>query len=119
MKKKQNKAIEEYKKLLKKLYGTVVLKAVVFGSVSRGENNKDSDVDILIVISDKYAKLKDEIGMSAYEIALKNNVVFSPIVMDESTYEWYRINKDPFYKNIRRDGIELWTKKSESLLKSA
>jgi predicted nucleotidyltransferase len=119
MKKKQTKAIEEYTKLLKKLYGPVVLKAVVFGSVARGETDKDSDVDILIIISDKYVKLRDEIGMSAYEIALKNNVVFSPIVMDESTYEWHRINKDPFYKNIRRDGIEIWTKEPESLLKSA
>jgi predicted nucleotidyltransferase len=119
MKKKQNKAIQEYTKLLKQLYSPVILKAVVFGSVVRGDTNKDSDVDILIVISDKYGKLKEEICMSAYEIALKNNVVFSPIVMDESTYEWYRINKDPFYKNIHRDGIEIWTKKSESLLKSA
>jgi predicted nucleotidyltransferase len=119
MGKKQSRAIQEYAKLLKKQYGTIVLKAVVFGSVARGENYKDSDVDILIVISDNYTDLKDEVGMSAYEIALKNNVVFSPIVMDESTYEWYRINKDPFYKNIRRDGIEIWTKKSENLLKSA
>ncbi|MEN6319738.1 MAG: nucleotidyltransferase domain-containing protein [Syntrophaceae bacterium] len=119
MKKKQKKAIDEYIKLLNKQYGAVILKAVVYGSVARGEADKDSDVDILIVISDKYAKLKDEIGVSAYEIALKNNVVLSPIVMDESTYEWYRANKDPFYKNIHRDGIEIWTTKSESLLKSA
>lgn len=117
--KKQKKAIEEYIKLLKKQYGSVVLKAVVFGSVARGETNKDSDIDILITISDKYAKLKDEIGMSAYEIALKNNVVFSSIVMEESIYKWYRINKDPFYKNIHSEGIEIWTKKPESLLKSA
>ncbi|WP_435549127.1 nucleotidyltransferase family protein [Desulfobacterium sp. N47] len=119
MRKKQNKAIEEYAKFLKKMYGMAVLKAVVFGSCARGEDNKNSDVDILIIISDQYAELKDEIGMSSYEIALKNNVVFSPIVMDESTYKWYQINKDPFYKNIRKDGIEIWTKESKSLLKFA
>ena len=119
MSRKLNKAIEEYTKLLRKQYGSVILKAVLFGSAARGEMDNDSDVDILVVISDEYAKLKDAIGMSAYEIALKNNLVFSPIVMDESTYDWYRINKDPFYKNIRRDGIEIWKRKPESSLKSA
>jgi predicted nucleotidyltransferase len=119
MSRKLNKAIEEYTKLLRKRYGSVILKAVLFGSAARGEIDDDSDVDILVVISDEYAKLKDAIGMSAYEIALKNNLVFSPIVMDESTYDWYRINRDPFYENIRRDGIEIWKRKPESLLKSA
>jgi uncharacterized protein len=119
MSRKLNKAIEEYITLLKKRYGAVILKAVLFGSVARGESDKESDADILVVISDSGAELKDEIGMSAYEIMLKNDVVLSPIVMDMSTFEWYRINGDPFYKNIRKDGIEIWTRKPESLLKSA
>ncbi|MBN1662769.1 MAG: nucleotidyltransferase domain-containing protein [Deltaproteobacteria bacterium] len=115
---KLNKAIDEYTKLLKKQYGSIILQAMLFGSAARGENDRDSDIDILIVVPDKYDRLKDEISMSAYEVALKNNMVFSPIVMDKSTFDWHRINKDPFYKNVHRDGIELWTKASENLSKS-
>ncbi len=119
MSKNLNKAINDYIKLLRKHYGTKILKAVLYGSVARGGHNKESDVDILIVISDSSSEIKDEISMSAYEVMLKNNVVLSPIVMDKNTFDWYRKNRDPFYNNIRKDGIELWTKKQESLLKSA
>ncbi|RJQ43050.1 MAG: nucleotidyltransferase domain-containing protein [Nitrospiraceae bacterium] len=119
MKQRLNKAINDYMKFLKKHYSTKILIVVLFGSVARGEFNKESDADILIVISDSNTKIKDEISMSAYEIMLKNNVVLSPIVMDRDTYEWYKKNKDPFYNNIRRDGIDIWTKERESLLKSA
>jgi len=58
MKKKQNKSDRRIYEALKKAVCPVVLTAVVFGSVARGENDKDSDVDILIVISDQYTKLK-------------------------------------------------------------
>lgn len=119
MSKKLNKAIEDYVRLLKKRYGAKVLDAVLFGSAARGEADKASDADILVVISDTNAKVKDEISMSAYEVMLRNNVVLSPIVMDSVTFEWYKKYKDPFYKNVRRDGIDIWTKKQESLSKSA
>jgi predicted nucleotidyltransferase len=119
MSKKLSKAIEDYIKVLKKKYDGKILLAVLFGSVARGESGKESDADILIVIADDDAGIKDEISMAAYEIMVKNDVVLSPIVMDKSTFDWYRVNGDPFYKNIRRDGVEIWTKKPVSSLKSA
>lgn len=119
MSKPRKKTIEEYIAFLKKQYGFAILKAVLFGSAARGEAGRESDVDILIVVSDSNAGLRDEISMAAYEIMLKHDVVLSPIVMDKSTFDWYRINGDPFYKNIRRDGIEIWTRKPANSLKSA
>lgn len=115
---KLTKAIEDYIKLLKSRYAGTVLKAVLYGSAARGESSRESDADILIVVADADRKLKDEISMAAYEIMLKSDVVLSPIVMDKDTFDWYRVNKDPFYKNIRKDGVEIWTKKPGNLLKS-
>lgn len=119
MSNKLTKAIEDYIKLLRSQYAGKILKAVLFGSAARGDAGRESDADILIVVADSDAKLKDDISMAAYEIMLKSNVVLSPIVMDKSTFDWYRVNGDPFYKNIRKDGVEIWTKKPGSLLKSA
>jgi len=118
MKQQLSKAINDYIKLLRKQYESKILKVTLFGSVARGEYSKESDADILIVVSVSNAKIKDKISMSAYEIMLKNNVVLSPIVMDFGTYDWYKKNGDPFYKNIQRDGIDIWTRKQASLLKS-
>jgi len=119
MNRKINKAIDDYIKLLKICYGNKIFKVILFGSVARGAFSEESDADILIVISDSDTKIKDEISMSAYEIMLKNNVILSPIVMDEETFDWYKKNRDPFYNNIQKDGIDIWTRKQESLLKSA
>lgn len=117
MNRKLKKAIDDYMKLLRKYYNAKILNAVLFGSAARGEYNKESDADILIIVSDTNTKIKDEISMSAYEIMIKNNVVLSPLVMDNSTFDWYKKNRDPFYRNICKDGIDLWTKTPGNLLK--
>ncbi|MBI5665650.1 MAG: nucleotidyltransferase domain-containing protein [Nitrospirae bacterium] len=119
MKQRLNRAINSYMRFLKKNYGAKILSVILFGSVARGEFNRESDADILIIIKDSSHVIKDEISMSAFEIMLRNNVVLSPIVMDNETFEWYEKNRDPFYNNIRKDGIDIWTKKQENLLKSA
>jgi len=117
MSKKLTKAIENYIKLLKSRYAGKIVRAVLFGSAARGEAGRESDADILIVVADSEAKLKDEISMAAYEVMLENDVVLSPLVMDQTTFDWYRTNGDPFYRNIRKDGVEIWTKKAGSLLR--
>lgn len=119
MNRKLNRTIEEYINLLREQFSETVLSVILYGSAARGEMQKESDVDLLIVVSGEDARMKDAISMAAYEIMLKNDVVLSPLVMDAGTFGWYRKNKDPFYRNIRRDGIELWTKRPQRLLKSA
>lgn len=51
--------IDPYKSLLEKLvktllnaFGDRLISVVVYGSVARGDNRKDSDVDLLLVIRD-------------------------------------------------------------------
>jgi predicted nucleotidyltransferase len=119
MKRKLNKAIEEYLNLLRGKYGDAIQSVVLFGSAARGEMQKESDADVLIVVFGANARTRDAISMAAYEIMVKNDVVLSPIVMDAAVFGWYRSNGDPFYKNIRKDGVEIWTKRPERLLKSA
>ncbi|MEW6003163.1 MAG: nucleotidyltransferase domain-containing protein [Nitrospirota bacterium] len=102
-----------------KNYEDKIGQVVLFGSVARGESDEESDIDILVVLKNGDNKLRDEISMAAFEITLKNNAILSPIVMDKKTFTWHKKFKDPFYNSIKRDGIDLWTKRPEPLLKSA
>lgn len=104
--------------LLKEKYSENIIKIIMFGSAARRKRKRESDVDLLIITTNRRQSVKDEISMSAFDIMLKNNIVLSPIVMDKETYEWYRKYRDPFYNNIIRDGVDIWTKKPERLLKS-
>ena len=110
--------LNAYIALLKEKYGENITKIILFGSAARRKRSRESDVDLLIITTNKRQSVKDEISMSAFDIMLKNNIVLSPIVMDKDTYEWYKKYRDPFYNNIMRDGVDIWTKKPERLLKS-
>jgi predicted nucleotidyltransferase len=110
--------VNAYIALLKEKYSENIIKIIMFGSAARRKRKRESDVDLLIITTNRRQSVKDEISMSAFDIMLKNNIVLSPIVMDKETYEWYRKYRDPFYNNIIRDGVDIWTKKPERLLKS-
>ena len=116
--KKIIETLNAYIALLKEKYGENITKIILFGSAARRKRSRESDVDLLIITTNKRQSVKDEISMSAFDIMLKNNIVLSPIVMDKDTYEWYKKYRDPFYNNIMRDGVDIWTKKPEHLLKS-
>ena len=116
--KKIIETLNAYIALLKEKYGENITKIILFGSAARRKRSRESDVDLLIITTNKRQSVKDEISMSAFDIMLKNNIVLSPIVMDKDTYEWYKKYRDPFYNNIMRDGVDIWTKKPERLLKS-
>jgi predicted nucleotidyltransferase len=116
--KKIIETLNAYIALLKEKYGENITKIILFGSAARRRRSRESDVDLLIITTNKRQSVKDEISMSAFDIMLKNNIVLSPIVMDKDTYEWYKKYRDPFYNNIMREGVDIWTKKPERLLKS-
>ncbi|KZX10119.1 nucleotidyltransferase domain-containing protein [Methanobrevibacter curvatus] len=80
-------------------------KIILFGSVARGEDNEDSDIDILIVtfnIGDDL-KIEDEIYGKTFDILLKTGEYLSVKMIDSEHYKQY-INFS-FYKNIEKDGI--------------
>jgi len=54
-----------YEKRLASIFITSV--AVLFGSVARGESERESDADILIITSKSNALIKDEISLEKVE----------------------------------------------------
>ena len=76
---------------------------ILFGSRARGDSNKDSDWDIL-VLTDKLADavLQNSIRDKVYHIELEYVVPVSTII--RSKKDWENIAITPFYKNILREG---------------
>lgn len=75
----------------------------------------ESDIDLLIVTANGGQELRDEISMASFDVILQTDVILSPLVMDEKTYEWHKKYRDPLYNSIQRDGIDLWMKRPEFL----
>jgi predicted nucleotidyltransferase len=111
----QREALSLYLKLLHQKYSEQISKVILFGSFARGEPSPESDIDLLVVTVNGDRNLRDEISMACFDIILETEVILSPIVMGEETYEWHENYRDPLYNSIQRDGIDLWIQKPEFL----
>ena len=85
-----------------------VIRIVLYGSVARGTDTKESDVDVALLLTnsmdnDEEAKLSE----FRVEMNLKYDKVFSVIDIEYNIFcEWKAII--PFYINMEKEGIILW-----------
>lgn len=83
-------------------------RVLLFGSQARGDARPDSDWDILILM-DKSHVNNDDFGKFAYpmvEFGWKLGIAVNPLLY--TFEEWQKRNCTLFYKNVEREGIELW-----------
>lgn len=86
-----------------------VLRIVLYGSVARGTNTPESDVDIAIFVRTRLdAEMEDRLSDVVVDMNLKYNKVFSVIDIDNATYQKWR-GVTPFYQNVDKEGVILWT----------
>jgi len=96
--------LEKLKSGLKQIYGEQFREAYLYGSYARGDYDPDSDIDILIVLSDfeKYGaelnRTSALIGDLSLEYGPTVSVVFTRL------REW-QTDKLPFLLNIHAEGV--------------
>jgi uncharacterized protein len=96
--------LEKLKSGLKQMYGEQFKEAYLFGSYARGDYNPDSDIDILIVLSDfeKYGaelnRTSELIGSLSLEFGTTISVIFT------RQREW-QMDKLPLLLNIHAEGV--------------
>lgn len=96
--------LTELKTDLQEIYGPRLKGFYLFGSYARGEQDPESDVDVLIVL-DNFTSYCEEIRRSGYlasQLSLKYDVSVSRVFMRES--EW--LHEDtPFLLNVRGEAV--------------
>lgn len=101
------KILQEIAELLRNVYGERLRAVILYGSVARGTQTKDSDVDIMVLIEgtdEKLRRYEEKLGDVSTDLALKYLRVFSIIDVKYQEYmEWRTIS--PFYKNVDREGV--------------
>ncbi len=103
------KTINDFIKEIKKMLGNRLKKVILYGSYARGDYNKSSDVDIMILtdLNDKEIEdYRDKISDIAFNIELDKEIYISPIIKNIDKYN-ARVNVIPFYMNIQKEGVEL------------
>jgi len=79
-----------------------IKKIILFGSVAREDDNKYSDIDILILTTDE-DKIEDGVFDIAFEILIEKNEYISPKIIPIEHYEKYKDTS--FYDTVDKEGI--------------
>ncbi|MCQ2523113.1 MAG: nucleotidyltransferase domain-containing protein [Lachnospiraceae bacterium] len=95
-------------KSLSDLYGEKLEKVILYGSYARGEQTKESDADLAVILREDVTEdIHDKMIDILVDYELECGVTLSAVQIDNANYiQW---NKTlPYYKNIEKEGIILW-----------
>lgn len=84
-------------------------KIILYGSYARGDFQKDSDVDVMILVNlpaKEIEKIEEAIFELAYDIEMEHGIHISPIIKNEQQFEYW-VDALPFYRNVKKEGIEI------------
>lgn len=94
---------------MKDIYGNSLKKVVVYGSYARGDYQKNSDIDIMVLVNVSDEEIKKRFNSVcdvAFDYELRYGVIISPIVKNEQHFQKWS-DTLPFYRNIKREGVEV------------
>ena len=80
---------------------------ILFGSVARGTATEESDLDIAILVNSDDRLMYDKLLDVVVKMDLDNDVVISTTIIEKEQFDTWK-DVLPFYKNINREGIQLW-----------
>ncbi len=114
---KEKQAIKAFLNQLLASCKTKIIKVYLFGSQARGEMQKDSDIDILVIAAQSDWHLKHQISHIAADIGLEYDVLIDSHIVQES--RWQEIGEAGyrFYKNVMDEGILLIASVTDDLVK--
>ena len=104
-----NIILKEMVQAYQAVYGTDIVKIVLYGSYARGDYQKDSDIDIVAIVQGDREKLQQALK-SVWDISsdleLEYGTIVSPTVIPFAEYEKYKTDL-PYYRNIENEGVEI------------
>ncbi len=101
------KSVAELKETLSNRFGHEI-ELYLFGSAARDDYSPESDIDVLVLVPGKVdTELEVEIIDLAYDIELKNNVVFGVLVNEKEFWESEKAAVMPFHQNLQKEALRI------------
>lgn len=112
--------LKKVKVAAKRLYGDKLNRIILYGSCAHGDNTKESDIDIMIILDcdmKEIKKLRSLTAEMASDISLQQEVFLSVLLWDKKQFE-SGLTFLPFYQNIEREGIAVYGWKKRRFMPS-
>lgn len=94
---------------LRKIYGDLIVSIVLYGSVARGTQTEESDIDIAMLLKNgQTSEMHDKMLDHVVDLELEYNKIISVLRIDYNEFQQWE-DYMPFFKNVKKEGIVLWT----------
>ena len=104
-----HEVIYEFSQQVKMILGNKLSKVIMYGSYARGDNNENSDVDIMVLTTlteDEIERIETTIFNLAFDFQMEYGLDISVILKNEEHFNRW-LGALPFYNNIEKEGVLL------------
>ena len=91
-------------------FGTRLRRIVLFGSVVRGADGPESDVDVLVLADDKHADLRDGLDAIAFDVTMEARRALVFMLYPSARFDAARAGGSEFVAVVEHEGEALWTR---------
>ena len=84
-----------------------VQRVTLFGSKARHDDTPESDIDLLVIVTDDRWSLKDQILTIGSRLSLEYDVLFNLVVVSRAHWAWMEQIRHPLCRAIAAEGIDL------------
>ena len=99
--------LEEFLRAIKAKHGETVRDVIIYGSKARGDWNKDSDIDVLVILVDEREDERETVENLAYDLSVTADAL--PLLTIKSEEEWKELGDTgtAFHRSVERDGVSV------------
>lgn len=104
-----NSILRRIAAIYRDVYGEDIVKMVLYGSYARGNQDEESDIDVVAIVRGERPELQKklrEVWELSSGLELEYETILSPTVIPYDEYEEYR-EVLPYYRNIEREGVSI------------
>ena len=103
--------IEDFTNKVSTILGSHLKQIILYGSYARGDFNKDSDIDIMILTDlkdNEIVEYRSKVIEIVYDIEYDNDfdITISPLVKNIDKFNYW-LQALPFYMNVQKEGVIL------------
>ena len=95
--------VNEFAAKAREAHGGAIEEIILFGSVARGDDRPDSDIDILVITSGEDFRIREFLAGIAFDLLMQTGERLSVKVLSRADVVAHR--HYPFIRNVFRDGV--------------
>jgi uncharacterized protein len=98
-------ALEKFVSEAVQTYPNELVRIILFGSLARGEEREDSDMDIMVIVNEESIELRRNLIGIGFDIQLETGINLSIKVVSEDQFKAHE--NFSFYKTISSEGVPI------------